>query len=640
MIQYSNGGRLVQTLDELPRLQNAEELYLDFETRSGDPKEKALKPYHGHRIAGICVTADEHTGAWYVPIRCAYSRWNLPLEPTLVWLRGIVGTCKAWVNHNVKFDAHFALQDGVTFNGKLVDTLTLSKIVESDRFSYSLDELSEKWLEEDIASYDKRLQAFLKGCKSKDYGDVPGDVIGEYGCQDVLTTRKLYKYLLRRRHEQTEKVWNTEVLLTPVLFDMEVTGMRVDKTELMVKQYETLNAMLQLEEQLHAATGFAVRPHTNEDCYEVLCNKYGLPVLGYTEKGDPSFDKDALTSYLAHPVVRSSPELTDTVTKIRKYRKLHTLNGLFLETFLREQVDGVMHPDYNQAVRTGRMSCRTPNAQQNSKEAKALVHPAPGCDFGSFDLSQIEFRLIVHYIRDEKAIAAYAENPDTDFHQWVAEMCGIPRRPAKNVNFAMGFGGGKKRIVSMLAGNMELVGNLSTRVDELVAEGKIDESQRQTMFGALCLARGEQVFAQYHGALPTLKTTSARAARNLELRSYVFNAYGRHRHLPPKAAFRAFNSIIQSTAADVMKDCTVQLAPRYNKWTRDHGITLCASVHDETLTNIPKEISRDPAVLSEIGRIVEHPSVEFRVPIRTSCGVSSNNWAEASSDAGKVELLR
>lgn len=640
MIQYSNGGRLVQSLDELPRLHNADELYLDFETQSGDPKVPALRPYHGHRIAGICVTADEHPGSWYVPVRCAYSRWNLPLDQTLAWLRDVVGTCKAWVNHNVKFDAHFALQDGVMFNGKLVDTLTLSKIVESDRFSYGLDELSEKWLEEDIAPYDKRLQAFLKGCKSKDYGDVPGDIIGEYGCQDVLTTRKLYRYLLRRRHEQTEKVWHTEVLLTPVLFDMEVTGMHVDKTELMVKQYETLNSMLQLEEQLHTATGFAIRPHTNDDCYEVLCNKYGLPVLGLTENGDPSFDKDALTSYLAHPVVRSSPELTDIVMKIRKYRKLHTLNGLFLETFLREQVDGVMHPDYNQAVRTGRMSCRTPNAQQNSKEAKALVHPAPGCDFGSFDLSQIEFRLIAHYIRDERAIAAYAENPDTDFHQWVAEMCGIPRRPAKNVNFAMGFGGGKKRIVSMLAGNMELVGNLSARVDELVAEGKIDESQRQTMFSALCLARGEQVFAQYHGALPTLKQTSARAARNLELRGYVFNAYGRHRHLPPKAAFRAFNSIIQSTAADVMKDCTVQLAPRYNKWTRDHGITLCASVHDETLTNIPKEISHDPAVLSEIGRIIEHPSIEFRVPIRTSCGVSSNNWAEASSDAGKVELLR
>lgn len=636
MIKFDNGGRLVQSLDELPNLNNVELLYCDFETRSGNPKEPALRPYHGHRIAGACMTADDVPGAWYVPLRCNYERWNLPLEPVLKWLRQTVSTCKKWVNHGVKFDAHFGRQDGITFNGELVDTMTLSKIVESDRFEYGLDSLSLEWLEEDISPFDKRLHAHLSGCKSKDYGDVPGDIIGEYGCQDAITTRKLYQYLLRRRHEQTVGVWNTEIKLTPVLYDMEVVGLRVDPQELLVTQYKTLAEMLDLEAALHALIGFAMRPHTNEDCFEVLCNKYGLPVLGYTDTGDPSFDKDVLTSYMAHPIVRASAELTDAVTKIKRYRKLHTLNSLFLEVFIREQVDGVMHPDYNQAVRTARMSCRKPNAQQNSKEAKALIHPAPGCDLVGFDYSQIEFRLIVHFIQDAKAVDAYAEDPDTDFHQWVADMCGIPRRPAKNVNFAMGFGGGKKRIVSMLAANMELVGNLAAKVDELVAAKAINESQRQAAFNTLCLKRGEQVFEQYHDALPTLKSTSARAARALELRGYVFNAYGRHRHLPAKAAFRAFNTVVQSTAADAMKERTVFIAPRYNSWTRDHGVTLCASVHDETLENWPKEVSHDVTALRTMAEMLEDTAVKFRVPMRASCGRSSNNWAEASSDAHKV----
>ena len=75
-----------------------------------------------------------------------------------------------------------------------------------------------------------------------------------------------------------------------------------------------------------------------------------------------------------------------------------------------------MHPDYNQTVRTGRMSCRRPNAQQLSKEAKELILPFDNQHFVSFDESQVEFRLIVHYIQDSKAIEAFNENPDTDFH--------------------------------------------------------------------------------------------------------------------------------------------------------------------------------------------------------------------------------
>jgi len=643
MILFENGGRLVQTLNELPNLNNVERLYLDFETTSFDRKEKALKPYQGHRIAGIGVTVDDAPEAWYVPIRCNHSKWNLPLEPALKWLREIVGTCEDWINHNVKFDAHFAAQDGAAFNGRLVDTMTLAKVVQSDRFEYGLDSLSLEWLEEDISPFDVSVQAYLTSCKSKDYGDVPGDIIGEYCCQDVLTTRKLYQYLLQRRHEQTIGVWNTEIALTPVLFDMEVAGLRVDPKELLIQQYLVVNELVKLEEQLHALTGVAIRPHTNEDCFEVLCNKYGLPILSYSEgsskkTSEPSFDKDTLVSYLAHPLVQQNPLLTEIVTKIQRYRKQHTLNSFFLAPYREHEVGGLMHSDYNQTVRTGRMSCRRPNAQQLSSAAKALIHPYDGYDLVSWDFSQIEFRLIVHYIKDEKATAAYLMDPNMDFHSWVAKMCGIPRRPAKNVNFCMGYGGGKQKVVSMLAANMELVGNLSSQVNTLILSGKITESQRQQVFELLCNRRGEEVYQTYHDTLPGLKATTYRAAKNLEARGYVFNAYGRQRHLPMKASYRAFNSIIQSCAADIQKERTVMIAPRYNKWVRDHGIVLSASVHDETLANVPKEVSADLMALKTMSDMFEDTAVKFCVPIKISCGKSDKNWAETSDDQNKIRF--
>jgi DNA polymerase I-like protein with 3'-5' exonuclease and polymerase domains len=393
-----------------------------------------------------------------------------------------------------------------------------------------------------------------------------------------------------------------------------------------------------LEEKLHTLTGVAMRPHTNEDCFEVLCNKYGLPVLGYTDSGDASFDKDTLMSYVAHPLVKQDPKLTDIVLKIRQYRKQHTLHNFFIAPYQEHQVDGIMHPDYNQIIRTGRMSCKRPNSQQLSPAAKELVHPYDGCAFVRWDYSQIEFRLIVHYIQDEKAIAAYLSNPDTDFHTWVAEMCGIPRKPAKNVNFCMGYGGGKKRVVSMLAANMDLVGDLSNRVSALIAEGKVNESQRQQVFELLCQKRGEEVYQLYHDTLPGLKSTTWRAAKNLEARGYAFNAYGRQRHLPANVSFRAFNTIIQSCAADIMKERTVAIAPRYNAWSREIGLILNASVHDETLANLPLDIAHDEKTLKKISDVFEDTAVKFRIPIRVSCGRGEKSWAEASSDEGAVSL--
>jgi len=957
MLMFKNNGRLIQSLDELPNLKNAKHLYLDIESTSFDSKEKALRPYHGHRTCGIGVTADDASGAWYVPIRCTHEKWNLPLEAVLKWADKLINSCYEWVNHGVKFDAHFMEQDGISFNCRLVDTITLAKLINSDRLSYGLKELSREWLEEDYSSED-RLKAYLIGCKSKNYGDVPGDIIGEYGCQDVISNRKLYQYILRRRDDQVKTVWETEILLTPVLFDMEATGLHVDKLELQQKQLVTLYNLSMLEEQLHKLTGFPIRPHTNADCHEVLCNKYGLPILGRTDKQDPSFDKAAMISYRAHPLVQESELLTDIVIKIQKYRKLHTLNSIFIQPYLEHEIDGIMHPDYNQVVRTGRMSCRQPNSQQLSPEAKSLVHPPEGQEILSWDFclpagtfiptpygdktieevahsllpvlsltydnklkfcnisrgarvghgpiykitfdddstfectsehpfmkydgfdfikckdllpgtrlkhirdsygyggdypswsigchhhaykhrlalewaigdsigalehthhkdrnkdnwnvdnlelmndvehlsmhgkenyikqdhslriknlqialknrrsyigngnpnwqggkgmfacevcgkpiecwpsvirkacsdkcrsllmskshiktkveltceycgknwkvspaqafrvfcsrtcanraraeyssdptgnyrvksveyvrddwfysitvpetgcyvttnglinsnSQIEFRIIIHYIKDEPVIEAYNKNPDTDFHTWVAEMCGIPRKPAKNINFAIAFGGGKARVVSMLALDMELVGGLLNKVEELVASGKINDSQRLKVFEMLCFKRGENVYQEYHDTLPGLKRTTKVAANNLVSRGFVFNAYGRHRHLPIQASYRAFNTIVQSTAADVIKERTVALAPRYNKFIRDLGINFFASVHDETAQYNPVGLSKDIITLKKIKAEFENSNFKFRVPLRIACGTSDKNWKIASGDEGKLIL--
>ena len=621
MIRFQNGGILIQSASELPNLSGAKNLYVDFETSSGDPKKTSLNPWHDCTPCGTCITVDEINQAWYIPWRTVDHK---------EWLQDLFNHCHRWINHNVKYDAHVAANAGIIGLDQvtLVDTVTLAKIIDSDRVTrggYSLSALSQGWLKHDVSGFEDRLAAFLEGCKSKDYGDVPDDIIAEYGCQDVFTARDLWRYLNRMRHDQCEAVWDNEIKLTGVLFDIEQYGLRTEEEELIVEEYVSTAQLLQWEQWLHESAGVPIRPHVNADCFEFLCGMNGLPVLNYTEKdNNPSFDAKTLGSYLQHPIVRADKELNETVKRMMECRKLSTYLSLFVKPFREKSIDGTLHSSYNQAVRTGRMSCKDPNAQQLNTKAKRLIHPRKGNAFLSIDNSQVEFRFIVHFLRNLNALVSYQKNPDTDFHSWVSKMCGIPRKPAKNINFAIAFGGGKGKILQMLSTNMDLMGNLME-----AASGDIRR------FEYLCKQRGESVYNQYHEALPELKRVTRLASKTLVQNGYVRNAYGRHRHLPEKASWRAFNTVIQSSAADLAKEQMVNTSQRYNPRMKELSVTQVAAVHDEILFEGNKEVLTQEC--QKISEVMERSSIQIRVPIRVDLGISDLNWADCGETLNRID---
>lgn len=666
MLSFENGGILVQTLAELPDMTEVKDLYLDFETTGGDGVSDGLRPYHGSSIAGICVTMDDNPNAWYIPIghfHTAVSKQypNLPRESVIGWLQDVFDSVRRnggrWINHNVKFDAHFAAVAGVDLSDvPMICTHIGAKLINSDRGygtpGYGLDELALDWLHEDISQGYESVKQYLdqvklpKRKKCQDYGRVPVDIMAFYGTNDVLVNRPLYKYIEANMHPDCQEVWRTEQALTPVLFDIEREGLHVDVPLLKRQQYALTFALLKIEEEIHAAVGFPVRPHTNEDCFELLCNYYGLPVLGWTTDkktgqatNSPSFDKKTLRSYLQHPDVVANPVLLGIVKKVLKYREDHTLLTYFVDTYLELHVDGVMHPSYNQAVRTGRLACKQPNAQQVSPRAKEFVVPPCDCYFLSNDYSQIEFRVMMHYGRDPEPIAAFEQNPDTDFHDWVKDMCGIPRKPAKNVNFCIGFGGGEGKVLQMLAADMELMGKFGGDIDEMVKRGEIDAESRPIVFKRLCTERAKEVYENYHATLPGIKRMTNVCANRAKARGWVKNIAGRHRHLPDKACWRAFNAVVQSSAADIMKRQLVSLSPRYNKWSKKHGIRLVASVHDEIVSAIPAG-ENEKKMASGVVSILEDVSFPLRVQMRASAGIAHRSWFAAGQKENAIELER
>jgi DNA polymerase I-like protein with 3'-5' exonuclease and polymerase domains len=238
----------------------------------------------------------------------------------------------------------------------------------------------------------------------------------------------------------------------------------------------------------------------------------------------------------------------------------------------------------------------------------------------------------VHYCKIEKAIRAYNEDPSTDFHRFVANMLKIKRSPAKRQNFGMAYGMGKATVVKRLTSDEDIIETMGKIVNEMIASGELDPKLRVVKFNELCKIHAEAAYEEYHKEFPEIKVTSRRAVDVARMRGFVFNAYGRRRYLPGRASYKAFNTIIQSTAADNMKERMVAISPRYNSESRRWGIEMAASVHDEDLKEAPLEVLYDPELHKFVCDTLEDISVPCRVPILTGLGLSPNNWAEAADD--------
>lgn len=646
---------ILENASELPDFTSAKELFLDVETQNNTEdifktnsgkKSSGTNIHKGDRVAGIAVTCDDNPEIYYIPIRHRLGN-NLPVDVVQRWMRDHVGPggVADWVNHNIKFDAMALDFEGASFSCRLVDTLVTAKMFDSDRLGFGLKELCRDWLDLEM-DQENRVKTWLKEAKTKDYSRLPIDICGEYACEDVWSNRLLHRYIMESWPAQMSNLLETEIRLTSVLFDMEKEGLRVDPTECKVELRRSLQIMLQLTSDIEEHIGCEFTgSHQNK--FDILVNQFGLPILKTkvekdpetgkkVDTGRPQFDNEALELYCVHPSVTADPNKKLVVEAMMDYSKEQTHKSLFLESFLDLHTNNYVHSLYNQIVRTGRMSSSRPNSQQQNKRSKVLIKPDEGCAIWSADYSQIEYRVIAHYINDEEVIRAYREDPTTDFHKWVADLIESDRGEGKTLNFGMAFGAGKPTVLKNLMASRTIIQNVGQIVNELIEKGEVPASRRTILLEELCRERASRVYEIYHERLPGIKRTSRLAAKTAKNRGFVFNAYGRRRHLPLKACYKAFNTIVQGSAMDIMKERMVALSPRFNKRTRDMGIRLGGNVHDEVFGMMPVEEMMNPEYHQHILGILEHPSVEFRVPIRADLGVSPNNWSEAADSKLQV----
>ncbi|HDY89499.1 MAG TPA: hypothetical protein ENH82_15475 [bacterium] len=207
----------------------------------------------------------------------------------------------------------------------------------------------------------------------------------------------------------------------------EQQGIRVDTNYAENKKFHLTRKIDRLQTKLEQTNFYRRWAHitktkpninSNPQLAHYLYDVKKLEPARLTDSGKGSTDEDSLTQL-------NIPELNDML-EIRKLRKVR---DTYLDAFVREQVDGYVHPSFNlQLVRTYRSSSDRPNFQNipiRDKEAmqacRKALYPRPGHQLLEVDYSGLEVRIIACYSQDPNLIR-YTNNLASDIHADMAKQ--------------------------------------------------------------------------------------------------------------------------------------------------------------------------------------------------------------------------
>jgi DNA polymerase I-like protein with 3'-5' exonuclease and polymerase domains len=460
---------------ELPDLRRVGTVALDLETHDDGlaAKRGSSWPWGGGHICGISVAwcEGESIRSHYFSIRHPETS-NFDREQVFRWLKDLITSDVRFVTQNGLYDwGWLRAESGILMppSDRLEEIGALATIVDENRLYYSLDALC-AW--RDLPGKDETLlqaAAAARGIPKKTkvqslIWQLPAHYVGPYAEQDAVSTLALFENLNPiLDQEGTRDAYRLEVDLLPMVLEMRRRGIRIDLTaaergrdHLLQKRDATF---VELSEKLGVRVGME---EINRNKW--LTQTFDAQGIEYprTEKGNPSFRAGNTGWMTQHPhwlprlIVQADKYNNAAVKFLEKYILEHTVNG---------RVHAEVHPHRSDdgGTRSLRFSYSHPPLQQmtaHDEELSPLIRgvflPEEGEVWAKPDVSQQEFRLIVHYAamhnlpRAMEAVERYRSDPNADFHALVAEMTGLDRQAAKNTNFAKSFGAGPRKFAQMI----------------------------------------------------------------------------------------------------------------------------------------------------------------------------------------------
>lgn len=595
---------LVDTPDALAafarQLRDQRVLAIDTETTSLRPVDADL--------VGLAF-AWQAGEAWYVPVR-SHVAPTLEPEAALAALRPVLEDgAVTKVGQNLKYDLSVLAGADVTLRGTLFDTMVAAALLNPERRGVGMDDLARDLLGARTTPISDLIG---KGKQQRSMLDVPMEQLLPYAGEDADVTWRLYQHLsgeLDAAGGRLRTLFDTvEMPLVRVLAAMERAGISLDVERLQVYRAQLTERIAALRQQALDAAGADFNLDSPKQLSSVLFEQLKLPVVKKTKTG---YSTDAevletLASETDHPL----PSL------VLEYRELTKLLGTYVDplpSYVSRRT-GRLHASFHQAgAATGRLSSSDPNIQNipirsdaGREIRRAFVARDDGHLLLTADYSQVELRFLAHFSEDVELMRAFREG--LDIHAYVAaQIYGVPldevapeqRRVAKTVNFGIVYGQGAFGLARTL------------RIPQADARAFIEAYK-----------------ARYTG----LERFLQRCVEEAKSTGGVETILGRRRPIPQVHSRNpneralgerlAINTVIQGSAADLIKLAMVHLAQRLDD--ERLAARMLVQVHDELVLETPTreaEQARAITVEAMVG------ALELRVPLVVDSALGPN-WLE------------
>lgn len=606
--------------EEIERCFNAlnycNEIVVDVETSGLDK--------HRNFICGYVFTVSEKEDeTWYLPIRHR-DGGNLsgvrrptnatdynpqkdvhPLEHRIKAI--MANPNKHWIGHNIKYDLWLLHRHGINVSGTVEDTMVNAALIDENVGKYDLSNCAKMMgvqpkyadiysaISQYVKKYDITITSQTSNLTMPYFWWMPGDgVAATYAKDDGISTYQL----CHAQREEIEKqdlklVWSVEKRVTKTLFRMERRGVPVDEEKLDLVQKKVKELLIEAERKVPSDLNVRSGPQMKK--YVRDCGRTDWPL---TPKGNPSFPETYLETF---------QEGRDIIA----VRKLRNLESTFLEGSIRGHLfNGRVHCNFNQTAMgdygtvSGRLSSSDPNMQQIPKRDKILApllrqiyRPIPPFKWWSADYKQQEYRVFAEYARSKSVLNAYASDPDTDYHQLVADILHVERDPAaKRINLGTIYNMGVAKLAEGLG------------VEPYVAAGYMGQMRKM---------------------MPEAKQFNKNAENTARARGYVFTKLKRRRRFPnPNFAHKAGNGIIQGSSADITKVKMVEVDEYLESENAESGLIL--QVHDSLENEFIEDERHHMDTCMEIMQSFgEQDLIQFDVPMRLDIAVGES-WGHAT----------
>ncbi|ACK74676.1 DNA polymerase I [Borreliella burgdorferi] len=588
-VKYRSITTKIELDDLIESLKKAKYISIDTETSSLDT--------YTAKLIGISISFKEFEG-YYIPIE-AKGKIYIEKNYIIQKFNNLFESNPKIIGQNYKFDYKILKNNGFNPIPPYFDTMIAAYLIDTNS-KVSLDFLAEKYLMHKNIKYEDVIQ------KNDNFANISLEMATSYSSEDADITFRLFNLFTKKlKEDKLDKLMHEiEMPFNKVIIEMEENGIYLDKEYLKEYGKELGKELEAIENEIIKSIGIDFNLNSPKQMHEILFEKLNLKLPEKMKKDSTDIK-----------VLESLREQHESIENLIKYRQIAKLKSTYTDNLIEliNYKTNRLHTSFIQTkTATGRITSINPNLQnipikdEKGRKIRKAFKPENGNIFISADYSQIELAILAHLSQDEILIKAFENNKDIHtetasklFKIEEKEITPNLRRIAKSINFGIIYRMSDFRLAKEL------------RITKEEAKGFINS---------------------YFDSYPKIKEfiiNQINFVRNagysetiLKRRRYI-KEINSNNYLERSAAERiAINSIIQGSAADIMKIAMVKVFNEFKSKKMESKILL--QVHDEMLIESPIEEENE---VKKILKIMMETAYTLNLPLRANIE-TGKSWGE------------